>query len=471
MPVYYKPEDGWAADFIPFYWQGEYHLFYLKDYRDKANRGEGTPWFHLGTRDFVHFADYGEALPRGTEEEQDLYVFTGCVYEHDGLFHIFYTGHNPHLRAAGKPEQAVMHATSPDLMRWEKDPANPISFADFERYEPHDWRDPFVFWNEETQEFWMLLAARIKEGPFHRRGVTALAASKDLQHWDVREDFWSPRLYFTHECPDLFRINEWWYLVYSTFTERMVTHYRMSRSLQGPWLAPANDTFDGRAFYAAKTASDGERRFVFGWDPSRTEEKDTGSWNWGGNLVAHEVLQQADGSLTVRVPPSVDNHYAHAEAIDPQPKMGTWNVNGGLEADATSTFAWCRLSAMPRCCQIEATIQFSSGTRSCGLVLRIDNGLERGYALRLEPGRQRLFFERFPRPGDEPPIIERPLRLGDDQPMKLRVFAEDSVIVVYANDEVALSTRGYEHREGDFGVFVSEGRASFSDIHLKTEMP
>ncbi|MBZ0288495.1 MAG: hypothetical protein K8I30_12835 [Anaerolineae bacterium] len=89
MNLFFKPQDGWAGDFIPFYWQGEYHLFYLKDYRQPDVHGEGTPWFHLGTRDFFHFTDYGEALPRGTRDEQDLYVFTGCALEHNGLFHIF----------------------------------------------------------------------------------------------------------------------------------------------------------------------------------------------------------------------------------------------------------------------------------------------------------------------------------------------------------------------------------------------
>jgi hypothetical protein len=71
----------------------------------------------------------------------------------------------------------------------------------------------------------------------------------------VLQPFWSPGLYYTHECPDLFKMGDWWYLVYSTFTERSVTHYRMSRSLHGPWQAPENDTFDGRAYYATKSAA------------------------------------------------------------------------------------------------------------------------------------------------------------------------------------------------------------------------
>jgi len=47
------------------------------------------------------------------------------------------------------------------------------------------------------------------------------------------------------------------------------------------------------------------------------------------------------------------------------------------------------------------------------------------------------------------------------------VFVEGTVIVAYLNDEIALSVRGYEHRTGDFGIFVAEGGASFSRTGLK----
>lgn len=468
MPLFFKPDDGWAADFIPFYWQGEYHLFYLKDYRDKANHGEGTPWFHVGTRDNVHFVDYGEALPRGREDEQDLYVFTGCAMEHDGLFHIFYTGHNPHLRAAGKPEQAVMHATSTDLMHWEKDPANPIMFADPDRFEMHDWRDPFVFWNPEAYEWWMLLAARHQQGPINRRGITALAISKDLKQWQIRDSFWMPDLYFTHECPDLFKIGDWWYLLYSTFSERHLTHYRMSRSLAGPWLAPTNDSFDGRAFYAAKTASDGQRRFIYGWDPTRTDQSDSGRWNWGGNLVVHEIFQQPDGSLTVRIPPEVASQFNTDIPLQNITQMGNWSrANHSVSVHAESSFAWICVAAMPPISMIETTITFTEHTRYAGVVLRADDELNRGYQIRFEPGMNRAVFDRFPRSGDEPPIIERPIDLTPGEPVHVRILVEGSMIVAYANDQIALSTRGYEHSGGSYGLFVSEGAAAFANTRVR----
>ncbi len=39
--------------------------------------------------------------------------------------------------------------------------------------------------------------------------------------------------------------------------------------------------------------------------PTRTDEKDTGAWNWGGTLIVHEIIQERDGSLTVNLPAEI----------------------------------------------------------------------------------------------------------------------------------------------------------------------
>ena len=463
---FYKPADGWSADFIPFYENGRYHLFYLLDWRDKAGHGEGTPWYQLSSTDLVHFTEHGSMLARGTQSEQDLYVFTGSVIKAQGIYHIFYTGHNPHLRQQGKPEQAVMHAISHDLLTWQKVPEDSF-FAPQTGYEPHDWRDPFVFWNEESQEYWMLLAARVTHGPSRRRGCTALCASKDLKTWEVREPLWSPALYFTHECPDLFRMGEWWYLIFSEFSDTHQTRYRMSRTLNGPWLAPADDAFDTRAYYAAKTASDGKRRFLFGWNPTREGETDEGRWQWGGNLVIHEIVQQPDGTLATKVPPEVAGHFATQTALTIEPQIGAWQIAGDSSAvDAQDGFAWCRLGTMPATCRLDATITFSASTAAVGLVVRADAGLDAYYQVRLEPHHQRLVFDRWPRPGDQPIMLERPVTLRPDTPVHLQLFADGTLFEIYVDGKVALSTRGYAHTGGDWGVYVNQGSATFSDLGL-----
>lgn len=470
MPINYKPADGWAADFIPFYWQGAYHLFYLKDYRDVPQHGEGTPWFHLETRDFVHFIEHGECLPRSAVDEQDLYVFTGSVLHAAGQFHIFYTGHNPHLRAAGKPEQALMHAVSDDLIHWQKQPADTF-YAPSGEYEPHDWRDPFVFWNAEANQYWMLLAARLKTGPSRRRGCTALCTSTDLRHWQVQAPLYAPGLYYTHECPDLFHMDGWWYLLFSEFSEATLTRYRMARSLAGPWLTPAVDSLDGRAFYAAKTAASESQRFLFGWNPTRVGDSDSGNWQWGGSLAVHELIQRPDGSLAARLPHSVRAAF-HA----PQPVAITQNIRAAdaalptLRLTAPDHYSCVTFGGLPRRACLEASVLFQSPTHSLGLLLNFTPDLESGYSVRLEPLRSRLVFDAWPRPGDQPFLtgLERPLDFSPGEPLQLQVYLDETLVEIYVNQQVALSARMYNNPGGEWGVFVSEGSAEFSQISLLT---
>jgi beta-fructofuranosidase len=470
MGFLYKPEDGVAGDFVPFYWAGEYHLFYLKDYRDPEHHGEGVPWFHLVTKDFVNFEERGEALPRGTADEPDLFVFTGSVFEYQGTFHIFYAGSNPYLRKRGEPEQVVLHATSPDLDTWHKDPDFAL-FAPTELgYEMHDWRDPFIFWNEQAREYWMLLAGRRDHGPQRQRGLTACLGSSDLKHWEIREPFWAPELYINHECPDLFRIGDWWYLLYSTYSERWVTHYRMSRTLAGPWLAPASDTFDARAFYAARTAGDGQKRYLFGWLPTRTNEKDDGDWNWGGHLVVHELVQAPDGLLALKLPASVNQGFSVRQPLLPRPVLGPWRIEADrLSGGAAGCGASLMLADLPDTCLVEAELDFSAETNSLGLLLRADPTLDHYYVLRFEPARQRMVFDRWPRPGDQPFMLEQPMTLIPGTPLRLQLLLDGTAVVARVVGQTALSSRMYAHRSGGLGLFVNEGEARFSNLSLATQ--
>ncbi len=474
---FYTPEVGWPGDFIPFYKDGLYYLYYLKDYRDQENHGEGTPWFLITTADFAHFQEHGEVIPRGAAEQQDLFIFTGCVLEAAGKFHIFYTGHNPHFAKLSQPVQGVMHAVSDDLIHWTKVPEDTF-FAPTDRYEANDWRDPFVFWNEAAGEYQMLLAARHLTGMERRRGLTALCASKDLKAWEVRDDFYAPALYHTHECPDLFQMGDWHYLVFSEYSDEITTRYRMSRSLSGPWMTPPDDCFDGIAYYAAKSASDGDRRFLFGWNPTREGDRDTGVFQWGGSLVAHEIFQRADGTLGVRPPESVTAAFSVPQTVKLQSVVGDCRCAAN-EAHilGSGTFAAATAGSLPEHCKITATLEFASPTRDFGLMLRAYDDFEQGYSIRLKTARQTLCFETlfgmFPRTGNVPRMtgLERPLAMTPGQAIELTVFVSGTICEVYADGQIALSARMYNLPTGNWGVFVTEGEATFRSVTLQTLPP
>ena len=220
-PIHYCPSVGTVADIIPFFWKGEYHVFYLHH-----GLGTGTPWDHIVSRDLIHWEELPRALPLGAAHEPDGgNVYTGSVLEHEGTFHIFYTGFNPE-HPDGR--EHIMHATSPDLIAWTKQPGHTFK-ADGVHYRDiggEDFRDPFVFWNEEEKAWWMLLCAR--DG---RNGqpVTGLCTSGDLVHWRQRRPLtgnWS----CPPECPDLFQTGGMWYLIASA--QNWTTVHRFADDLR-----------------------------------------------------------------------------------------------------------------------------------------------------------------------------------------------------------------------------------------------
>jgi beta-fructofuranosidase len=98
------------------------------------------------------------------------------------------------------------------------------------------------------------------------------------------------------------------------------------------------------------------------------------------------------------------------------------------------------------------------------LLLRAADTLDSYYQLRWEPDARHVLIDRWPRPGDVPFMLERPLPEADA--ITLDLYLEDSAITVYVNDAVALTCRVYDHRTGLLGLFVSEGEARFSNVQV-----
>ena len=286
--LYYQFPDTWFGDCMPFGYKDKFFLYHQRDTRKPGPFGEPFGWDLATTSDFVAYQDCGVAVPRGTDEEQDQFIFAGSVFEAEGKFHIFYTGYNRDYPAQGKASQVLMHAVSDDLYHWTKT-QEALTFCPQEGYDPDDWRDPFVIWNEEAQEYLLILGAR-KIGPkTEQTGRTVKFTSKDLKNWEFQGDFWAPGLYTMHEMPDLFKIGDWWYHIISEYSDKNKIIYRMSRSLEGPWIAPLDDAFDGRAYYAGRTFCLNGQRILFGWVPTKEDGDDRKNFEWAGTFVAHEI--------------------------------------------------------------------------------------------------------------------------------------------------------------------------------------
>lgn len=79
--LYYQFPNTWFGDCMPFGKGDQFYLFHQRDTRKPCPFGEPFGWDLAVTSDFVHYEDKGTALPRGTDEEQDQFIFAGSVFE------------------------------------------------------------------------------------------------------------------------------------------------------------------------------------------------------------------------------------------------------------------------------------------------------------------------------------------------------------------------------------------------------
>ncbi len=469
--LFYRPVSAVAGDVIPFFDQGVFKPFYLRNFRGNRDETHKDGWVMLTTRDHVHFQETDTGIRGGT----------GSVIKVQDEYHLFYCTFQQ------QPERNwIQHAVSRDLLMWTT--LSEEAFAsDDHIYGAVHFRDPYVFFHEKEQCWWMLVAAQ-RKGPTTRQACVGLCKSEDLHHWRYCEPLYAPaEAQGAFECPELFQWGDWYYLVYSSYADRFQTLYRMSRTPEGPWLRPPVDSFDARAFYAAKSVSDGQRRYLYGWNPTRQGNEhqfdpqtdcgmDWKTWDWGGNLVVHELKQQQDGTLTVDIPQSVAQAVAQPVALTPEALSKGWTLAPEqFTANARYTYEALLAWPLPDCCRVETEIRYEGPAACFGVALQVDKTFAKGYYLLLEPPRQRLEFRSSARMTEEggqkfpyEVELERPLALRPGKNIHLTLLREKSILEVYVDGQVALSARMDKQPGDGFGLFAQQGTVRFTNTRLFT---
>ena len=474
MSIFYRPEGAVLGDVIPFYDGGEFKPFYLRNFRGNRDETHRDSWVMLTTRDHVHFAEHDTGIVGGT----------GSVIRADGVYHMFYCTFQQ------DPERNyINHAVSRDLDVWTEISQDKFR-SDDNIYASVHWRDPFVFYVPEEDCYWMILAAQ-KNGRTTRRGCVGLCKPRDLHRWTYCEPLYAPmNAQCAFECPDLFRWGDWYYLVFSSYADRFQTLYRMSRSLYGPWLTPEVDTFDTRAFYAAKTGSDGKRRFVYGWNPTREcdqhhfdpqehDGRDCNTWDWGGSLIVHELWQDADGALYVKPVPEVLDAFGPEQPLTLTPLTGEWTVEkDACAVDTPYGYAAMLLPEMKGTCRLSMDVTLRGGAAQAGAALHVDEAFCEGYYALIDAFRRRVEYRTgvrmTERGGQKFPYeveMERPLSRATGETFHMDVLADGSVLEVYVDGRVVLGTRMFDRTGGHFGLFVENGSACFAHIRLFSAEP
>lgn len=477
--TYYKPTIGRVGDPMPFYDQkaGEFKILYLQEF---ANNDPSCyhPFYGLTTKDGANYQGLGEVLPTGkSATDFDAALGTGCVLynEADQLYYIYYTGHTS--------KEVVMRATSPDFKTWTKDHAWILKATDY-GYDSDNFRDPHIFKAEDN--LWHMIITT--------KGRFAEFTSTDLKNWTDAGSFkmvWgNDRI---SECPDVFKMGNWWYLIFSDqhVWGRCVKYVKaeswtkLREAIDNGWLANDDEgKLDNRGFFAGKTACDDKgNRYVWGWSPYR-EGKDIKELNfitddkepkWSGALVCHKVVQDENtGALAFAPVPGIAAKY------NVESKNAVMNKTEGVDFNGTSGkltgHSHILFERLGYHNHISFTLKTKGDDDKFGLsFVRSDKEDDSWFSVNFNNpqdwGNKNLRRIEFIGEGKDSKgftngalsnFVPRPA----DNTYNIDIFTDNSVVVIYYNNLLCYTTRIYGIQKNCWSINNYGGEITVSDVKV-----
>jgi len=475
--TFYQPAQGYVGDPMPYYntSDNKFYLFYLYE---NLNR---HPIFLTRTTDYGSFEGFTQILPTGAMGSQDEWIGTGSFIEKENIYYCFYTGHNGNLN----PAEKVMVATSADLLNWTKQPS--ATFEADPGYDQNNFRDPHVYWDDVRNTYVMLVTTR-KDG----KGALARYTSSDLNSWSIIEPLIAttssnPGVHEVEtdseilECPDIFKMGNKWYLTFSRINrdEHRKTFYRVADSPEGPWRICRDadghhETFDGLYLYAGKTASDGTTRYLSGWASTGQTVNENNELHWSGTLVSHKLVKQSNDKLYPVIPDAVDQKFNVAVPFAEISSEGTVSENGGtytIAAQSSSrSYAVFNRNTTPVkiSMKIDASqsdhFGFSFG--ACGDMAEVYSiSFDLTSANRWQM--PSLFMQQEIKNGATNELNFTPLIVPSNKIFDIKIVIENSICVVYVNNNVAFTNRMYKMNQNPWTIFSDKGTIKVSGMKIE----
>lgn len=408
----------------PLYYRDAYHMF--MQHNPYGPESAHKSWAHAVSTDLAHWQMLPIALVPGPGAYDKDGIYSGCCVLDGDIPSILYTGVHPEVQCLARSHDG-MHT-------WDKHDHNPV-IPERPRDDLVGFRDPFA-WSEGDGWYMVLGSGIVGQG-----GTALLYHSHDLELWTYLQPLcigfgrnW--------ECPNFFSLGDRHMLVVSPHGDVLYSlgEYRALRFAPGPWQSL--DLGGPRGFYAPNCLLDPRgRRIMWGW----IRGGGTVGYPWDGCLSLPRVLTlRPDGRLGQEPAPELSALRGEHWQFERMPLgPGGSLALKGVQGDS-----------------LELAVELAPGrSSSVGLAVRCSADQAEQFPIVWDLAGERLTA------GDVGGAFRL---LSGEETLRLRVFLDRSVLEVYANGRVCLTTRLYPKRGDALGVrlFAHGGSAQARSLEV-----
>lgn len=420
--------EGLALPFDPngcVFWQGKYHLFYI--YQDPKFPHGGHCWGHVSSIDLVHWRHHPPAL-FPTSDSPEVGIFSGnCFINKNGEATMLYHGVN-----AGN---SIAISSDKDLDIWKKIPSNPIipnppAGSPYASWDPHGWL--------ENDTYYAIFGGT----------RPAIFKAKELDKWKYVGDLFAhsiPGVDINEDvsCPDLFKLGNKHVLV-------CISHRLGCRYYVGEWK---NEQFYpefhekmswvDNAFFAPETMEDNKgRRILWAWIFDGLSNETLRTRGWSGTMSLPRILWLGEDKTLRMCPPE-------------ELKMLRYNFrrleNFTVKADSELNMKDIYGDSL------ELSLEMHTETADqFGLKVFCSPNGEEQTVIFYDSNEKKIKIDTTKSGlGEGPKSIEGgPFELKLNEPLKLHIFLDRSVVEVFANERQAVMRRVYPTRQDSKEILI-----------------
>lgn len=401
------------GDVDVLYHDGIYHLFHLvlpnHDFIAHAVSNNGLTWRRVENALFL-----GDP---GSWDDSMLWTIHVTPDPHKpGSWRMFYTGLS---RRDHGQKQRIGMARSDDLYRWTKAPVAwkdrrsqlpyelpgrppqpPFDYdpescfplnPDGKHYESEidegrnwvSWRDPFYY--REGDRGWLLAAGRVKDGPIVRRGCVAVMEEIEPNCFRQLPPLHHPGLYDDIEVPNLFKLNDEYYLLGSMREDAKIRYWH-TKKIGSPWKSYTDNVLLAAGNYAGRICRDDRGYLLWNFFTPNGINRTT------NNLMPppKRLVATPSGRLKVETFEGFEaeiDRDADPISLEPLKTARTNRIHResdcSIELECEGGFQIFALRQEFACFRLKALLEMLDEGK-CGIVFRLDRDTHDGYYLSLD---------------------------------------------------------------------------------------
>lgn len=463
-----------------FYADGRYHLMYLYN-----RTGSGFCWGHISSHDLIHWRHHPDSIGPGHGDEG---CFSGGAFVDDDA-----TAYLTYWMLWGDKGIGIARSTDRSYDQWEKLAANPVIKStewgitevkdDAGKLKVMGSADPSNIWKCDGTYYVLtgnLLVlnkyGRQADAPASFRGDRLyLFASRDLNQWDYRGEFYERNRAWTDDsednmCPSFLPLPSTAeggapsgkHLLLFISHNKGCQYYVGNYDAAAGRFAPERHgrmTWTDNTYFAPEALIDGQgRQIMWAWltdNPGGEKER-----GWSGVYgLPRSLWLGADGNLRMAPVPELNTLRTREQVWEGRELADASSLPlDGVRGDA---------------CELEIVID-PAAAMQVGVKVRRSPGGEEETSIYYDAEQKCLCFDATRSGIDGRRVLESaPLELAAGELLKLRVFVDRSVVEVFANERQAIGRRVYPGRADSLGVslFSVGGAAKVVNVRAWEMMP